>query len=284
MNSVMVDNWVMQEIIYELYDLEEEISDTFSQFLSSIILWDDIYYPDNEMSKFWNNIPSNLNTIIHPINDEYHFFENESTKLYQQKYSAYSDVIAKGAIRYFLLSNHLNHDYFPSLERQTFLKQNNPYGIIKNLTRLDFLNPLNNAITQQYEEMFMHFDNLNFHIERPILTDFILQNKPYNMSCIDYALHLKYEGPIVKYRNYLSDLETALNNNDYRYLIELIQYSQEIVNNVITMDKRTIVSGEFQIFPSISINLAKDFHLTTHHAHLTFLDNLARFAFNGRKI
>lgn len=284
MNSVMVDNWVMQQVMYELYDGKEEISDTFSQFLSSILLWDDIYYPDNEMSKFWTMVPSSLNANLHPINDEIHFFENESKQLYHQKYSEYSEVVAKGAIRYFLLSNHLDYDYFPSKERQIFLKTNNPSGIIQNLTRLDFLDPLNEAINKQYEEMIRNFHDLDICIERPILTDFILQNKPCNMSCIDYALQLKWEGPIVQYRNYLCDLETALNNNDYRYLIQLIQYSQDVVKNVVSMDKRTVISGEFQIFPTISISFGRGISLFKRRIHLTFLNNLAKFAFKGRRI
>ena len=47
MNSIMVDNWMIEDIIAIKDDESFQISPQYADLLSAILLWDNVYYPAN---------------------------------------------------------------------------------------------------------------------------------------------------------------------------------------------------------------------------------------------
>lgn len=282
MNSIMVDNWLLEKIVLETYSHDKNLSEEYAKFLSSIILWDEIYYPYNEMSMAWNYMSDNINSMLHPFDDRINHFEEQAQNLYSMQYKKYPSVIAQGAIRYLLLSNYIGCNYLPAEQRQQFLQIHNPLNIVNDLTRFNFINPVDMAINEHFQEMFSKLGKTNIQIKRPVLVDFIIQNRPDNMSYIDFALHIKNEGPAIEYRKYLSDIEEALEKGNWTLLIDMIQYSNDLVNKLIGLDKKNIISGEFTVCPVPSISFSKEIEIGKRKLHLSFLENLSNFAFHKR--
>lgn len=286
MNSIMVDNWLMQDIVNNTLNKQNQISDSYAKLLSAIVLWDKIYYPMNEMSLPWKE--HSTNAIIGAINsfsDFDYLFEEEALSLYNEFYKEQElRTVAQGAIRYLLLSNHLGLDYLPFAERSNFLKKHNPSDIIKKLDRFDYIKILDSSIEDYFKEFNERFKREVFKIERPVLIDFIIQNTPQEMSYLDFALHLKHEGPVIQYRKYLAEIEEAMEKQEWYVLNEMIQCSEEIVAKTVNMDKMCIGTVEVQIAPMPSISISKDIKLSKKKIHLSFLEDLTKFAFDGRKI
>lgn len=286
MNSIMVDNWLIQDIAVSTLNNTNQLSDNYAKFLSALILWDKIYYPMNEMSFGWSKLSTDtISGVLNSFSDFDYLFEEEALTLYNEFYKdEETRTIAQGAIRYLLLSNHLGLDYLPISERSNFLKTHNPQDIIKKIDRFDYISILDSSIEEHYQEFNRIFKRDIFRIQKPVLVDFIIQNTPKEMSYIDFALHLKNEGPVVQYRKYLSDIEDALEKREWYILNEMLKSSEEIVTKTVNMDRKSIGTITLDIVPVPAISFSKEFSLSRKKFHLSFLEDLTRFAFNGRKI
>lgn len=282
MNAIMVDNWLMQEVVWDSFC--RDMSEEYAKYLTAIVLWDEIYYPKNFKSTGWSQMPSKITSIVHPIDDSNELFGDLAEQLYQSQYSDCSKVVAQDAIRYLILSDYMNCDYFPSGKRQEFLKENNPCGIVDNLNRFSYLHTLDTEINERFEEIFRRLELTHFEIKRPVLVDFIIQNTPSDMSYVDFAIHLKHEGPVIQYRKYLEDIEKALEKNEWNVLIDMIHYSEDAVRKVISLDKKCMGAIDVIIAPIPSLSFSKKITPDKRKIHLSFLDDLSKFAFNGRRL
>lgn len=286
MNAIMVDNWSAQEIALDTYNLKEEISDNYGKLLSAILLWDEIYYPLNEKAVMWGKMQNGkINSVLKPIDDNLHMFETEASGIYAEFYhDVESSIIAKEGIRYLLLSNYKGLDYFPSSKRSAFFQKYNPSNIAHKLNRLDFIGTLDEEINDYFAEYNAKFGKKAFEIQRPILSDFIIQNTPHDMSYIEFAMQLRNEKSILQYRKYLADLEIALENREWIRLTELFNLSHEAVSNVTKLDKKSMGTIGVSVSPLPSLSYSKEIEISKRKVHLTFLDKLSSFAFDGRKI
>ena len=286
MKSVMVDNWFLQEVCEDRYISKNSQFENYGKLLSAIILWDEIYYPYNEMSKAWNFFHFfDFEGVLKPYDDSEQIFENLAEEIYANEYKSKGEnsVVAGGAIRYLLMSNKFGVDYFPSDERSMFLQKHGMGDICNKLTRLDYLKPIDRQINEYFTELNDKLGKIVFTIKRPVLVDFIIQNAPKNMSYVEYALHLRQEGWVVQYRNYLDDIERALQNNEWKALGEMLKYSDSIVSHIINVDKKSIASINFKIAPIPSLSISKSLDISKNKVQLSFLENLAKFALSGRR-
>ena len=282
MNTIMVDNWVVQEVIYNSFNTQ--MSEEYAKYLSAIVLWDKIYYADNEYSHAWNYLPSTIRSVLNPIQDRDNLFEDEARKLYCDRYSLYPEIVAKRAIRYMLFSNYCGCNYFPCAKRAHFLKENNPYGIVNEISRFDYIKTLDEEINEYFYKMFEKLGRYDFRIKRPVLVDFIIQNTKDAESYIDSALRIKEEKSVVQYRKYLSDIEAAVERKEWNLLKDMIAYSEDIVKNTVCLDCKNIGTIDVTIAPVPSISYSKNIELKRRKMHLNFLEELGNFAFHGRNI
>lgn len=282
MNAIMVDNWAVQEVIYNSFNTQ--MSEEYAKYLSAIVLWDKIYYADNEYTCAWNYLPSAIRSVLNPIQDHNNLFEDEARQLYCDRYSLYPEIVAKRAIRYMLFSSYCGCNYFPCAERAHFLKENNPYGIINEVSRFDYIKTLDEEINEYFSKMFEKLGRYDFRIKRPVLVDFIIQNTKDKESYIDSALRIKEEKEVVQYRKYLSDIEVAVEQKQWNELSDMIAYSEEIVKNTVRLDHKNIGSIDVTIAPVPAISYSKSIELKRKKIRLNFLEELGKFAFMGRII
>ena len=290
MNEVMVDNWLLEDIVDHCNS--PTVPDSLGVLLSAIVLWENVHYPMNPMSFFWserdvsgtkwfpeiNSIRNALSFFV-DSNEEFSaeqklFFRN-NRDLFEKNTS---EVIAAGALRYLSLSNKQGFDYLPCAERREFISKY-PDVCRKSINRIDTLSPLEKEIDEFLDDLSSVYKDSYFSIKRPVLVNYIINNTPDDMSSVDYAFHLKNEGPVVAYRRYLVELEKAFNKQDLRELSRLRTYSKEVVQGIINMDV-TIGSADFSILPLPGISLTRSIDIAKK-IHLTFLEDLARFSLSG---
>lgn len=286
MNSVMMDNWMVGNVLCDINNVKDNtVKKSYQQFLSAIVLWDEIYYPENEMSPYINRVDETIASILKPINDKEHLFNNEANAMYKEYFEGEcSEIIIQGAMRYLLLSDFYGCDYLPCEARQKVLENADFIELNKKISRSNSLNYLDAAIDEYYRELFEKMGATNFVVRSPILTDYIVQTTPDGMSYVDRALHLKYEGPVEKYRKYLSDMEKAFEESDYTLLNEMKNYSEKLVKDIQKIDGQNIGEINYSLVPMCSVSLSRGIQLNKRKVNLTFLNELGKFSVKGRKL
>ena len=308
MNNVMVDNWFMENVVRSIFNNDTRHSRSYADLLMAIILWEDVYYPNNSKS-IWNVFPSQVQDKLHPIYD----YENEDSKEpYKQEIGdevgcwlewkegpqKEPEIVSRNALRYMMLSSKNGCDYLPCEKRKSFLlKYFSPQRIQKALYRMKMQGSLDKTIEEYYSDTYkalLDFSDLNF--EMPVLANFIFDNTPKGMTSVDYAFHLKNEGPVINYRKYLSHVEDALETQNWSELRYLLGCSTDVISDITSLDKKQIFSIGASIIPIPSLLLQiGGFNITASPStisiavekcgsfkkmHLTFLRDLTKYAIN----
>lgn len=312
MNKIMVDNWFMEEVVADINDNKIYNSQNYADLLMAIVLWDEVYYPKNSRN-WWKSFPSQIQNALNPIDDieDKIFLEYEVIKnplLYLLIYSNRSDLISsheyisKLALHYAKLSSKNGCDYLPCKKRQSFLMQYmEPQNIQKSLLRMKMQGNLDKSIEEYYTDTYkalLDFSDLKLNM--PVLVNFIFDNTPKGMTPVDYAFHLKNEGSVIRYREYLSQVEDALENQNWKDLRFLLRCSNDAVSEIVSLDKKSIGSLRIRILPTPSVLLKYDgvnadisstpslemkmnIQNPFRKIHLTFLKDLTRYAINDMK-
>lgn len=134
----------------------------------------------------------------------------------------------------------------------------------------------------------------------PVLARFILANTPNGMSPIDYAFHMRMEGPVIQYRKYLQELSDAVEKQDWKELRKLGSCSTDAIKGVIEMSREQVGSIKASLLPTPSIMLDTNFltastdpksiltikasNIKHKKYHLTFLRDLTRFGISKMTI
>ena len=112
MKSVMIDNWVIEDIA--TLGKNMIYSSGFHKIIEAIILWDKVYYPNNEKSTFWKILTQEqkVEEYLIPCSEDKKI-ENVANQIYSEKYKKeYSKNIAMRAIEYDILADSIGCDYF----------------------------------------------------------------------------------------------------------------------------------------------------------------------------
>lgn len=287
MQGILMDNWSIENIIACVYENDSKsYNKEYIDLLEAIILWDDLYYPDNTYSSWWKYIGQDhsIKKIIRPIQDEEEEFNNEVEEILKSINNAdnFTETVNKGAVKYLLLSNKNGLNYFPCEKRCIFLEQSNLFNSFKFINRFDIIRTFDKEIMKYYEELNDFFGKNIFSFEIPLLADFIIQNTPNNMSHIDYAIKLREDRHVVAYRRYLEEIEVAINCAQWDKLLKFEQETKELVSDIFE---------EKNVIDSISMNLLAlpSFNISTANLpfkkkiHLSFLRKLGKFAYKERK-
>lgn len=310
MNNIMVDNWFMEEVLEDINNSTEHNSKNYADLLMAIVLWDEVYYPQNSRN-WWKSFPSQVQNALNPIDDNGNIFLKQNViknpLLYLLLSSQRSDLISsheyigKLALHYAKLSNNNGCDYLPCKKRQSFLmKYMEPQNIEKSLLRMKMQGNLDKSIEEYYTDTYKALlDFSGLKLKMPVLVNFIFDNTPKGMTPVDYAFHLKNEGAVIKYRKYLSQVEDALENQNWKDLRFLLRCSNDAVSEITSLDKKNLKSIGVRILPMLSILLKYDgvsadishtpsFEVNIQNPfrriHLTFLKDLTRYAINDMKL
>lgn len=316
MNGIMVDNWFMEEVIADIRDQKIHRSNYYAELLMAIVLWDEVYYPLNKYN-WWNSIPSQAQNMLRPLEDEKEDGKNESIKalfrfkgLSEEEFdwlkwrepivSDPEDIISSGAIRYLALSGKNGLDYLPCVQRQNFLRKYCGADNMRiSLSRMNLQGDLTKTIKEYYVETYKALiDFSSLEIKMPVLANFIIDNAARDMTPVDFAFHLKNEGAVIKYRNYLRELEIALEKQNWKELRHLLRCSEDAVNSVISMDRNRLNGISVSFFPTpaiilknnkIEASISSSPSLTigeigSRKFNLTFLRDITKYAINDMRV
>ena len=248
MSKILVDNWQMEDLILNSVDTSSgHLSKAYGDILNAIVLWDEIYYPQNIRSQAWNyhRLSSDLNVanVIKPLKDD-DFFAKESQEIYEKYFKGKAtSVVAEGAIRYSLLSNSYNMGYLPSEKRAEFFDTINNIETFEKMfkicikNRKNSLEMLDNIIEERFLELKSHLPMIKWNFQYPVLIDYIKYNCNDESSYIDVALEIKREKEVVRYRKYIDKFEKALEEENVREIMQFDKAIQEIVDDILKISE-----------------------------------------------
>ena len=312
MKNVMVDNWFMEDAISKLQDSNRIYTESYGELLMAIILWDQVYYPENKYN-WWKNYSDQIKNILNPIDDMYeeglaksmsdlYYFDKHSKDEYDWAnwkgiIPTESDIIGSGALRYIALSSKNDCDYLPCSRRREFLREYSGRQDIKSsiirLKRFATQYQLDRIIEEYYEETYKALEDFsNLELKMPVLVNYIFDNARGDMTPIDYAFHLKHEGPVIRYRQYLDQLIDALELQNWKELRFLLGCSNDAIADVISLDKKMFINAGASIFPlpsvyiqvtSAAVEIKEFFNRPFRKMHLTFLKDLTQYGIDELK-
>lgn len=162
----MVDNWFMEEVVSDINDNRVHNSKNYADLLMAIVLWDEVYYPENSHN-WWKSFPSQVQNVLQPIEDnkEQRYqsaLQNLSFRSLiplmcglSQSDVIQSDIIGTAALHYAKLSNNNGCDYLPCKKRQSFLmKYMDPQNVQRSLTRMKMQGNLDKSIEEYYTDTY----------------------------------------------------------------------------------------------------------------------------------
>ncbi len=311
MSKVLLDNWeistclrekldVDQALLYDPYgNYKEFIDPCWQNFLTGIILWDDVYL--NLINKTLTRTvkpETFLNLINQYIKDTdfIHFpdtmpskdireLENKYCELYYtlreetKTYNCYD--ISLHTIRYIIQANILNCNYLPHPQRAEMLLGCEVFE--KRFDRTKYIDIIDKEVIKYINEVNQLYDSQLLTTSFPVLYKFILSNGDSPGEQLSFAYELRKNANVIKFRESISDIELQLNNGNIQALRNSLKATKEICDYITNDMYKKPVSFNISLGLSPSINIEFDKNgKTRSKLHTTFLYDLASFAITGK--
>ena len=256
MSAVLIDNWNLFNVdIIKNIKGEDIPNNAYSDMLSALVLWDEVYYLDEGVSTFgwlYSKKGESIRKILKPLYIDLNIretFEKSANLIYSSNYEdKYSKVVAKRAIYYSEISKAFQIDYFPVSQRADFLS--------KTMTITD-LWTRNEIIKAEEREILLRINQFNdsdrSNIVFPMLTNLIIKNSNNSDNYFETALSIKNTKEVKNFRKYMDKIDQEINRGNISELRYALSLLPEIVNSIQNMDKkiRLTASIKMKISPSV---------------------------------
>lgn len=286
MNSLIVDNWTLETICYDMLDVSsEDPSYEYQQLIMAILLWDDLCFWDSPFSAHWKESGLLPNSLFRPIHYDAHKNTYADT-VYRKHFSNnYSEIVAKGAIEYIQICEENACDYLPSSSRNTFLKNNYESLGRNQLSRLSVLSPLDNALQEEYDQIVKAYNMNPLIIEFPVLIDYIMdQAEKEGMSYWEMALHIREWGPVISFRKLIETIEGEMGDNNWnvKELDRLRKHSQQLVDDITKKAGCDLSISLTDVKPYLSPSITAD--IVKFDTRYMFLTDLAKYGMSNQRM
>lgn len=232
MGEVLIDNWNLTKANLSEKKLPNQ---AFSDLLSAIVLWDEVYYLDDGFATFgWlgTSEGQKLKSVLKPLklaDNIKQAFINSADIIYEREVNnEQKRIVAQRALLYHEISKAYGYNYFPIKERAEFLR-----GFKPDVWNRD------KVLKKEEREILKRIDEFDSgkesFIQFPILASLIVKNADGNL--IDTALDIKGAKEVKRFREYMDKIDKAVNEGNYceaRYVLSLIP---DIVNEIEKMDR-----------------------------------------------
>lgn len=247
MGNILIDNWNLANANITKTYTREMPNESYTNLLSALVLWDDVYYLDDGFATFgWLNMPKGkmLSSVLKPLyleNTIKRNFENSSNDIYIKDFRyRYKKIIAERVIFYHEVSKAFDVDYYPIKERAEFLDQF--------LDNLELWNR-NEILKSEEKEILKRIQEFNVgsesYIKFPLLTNLIVKNT--GDDYIHTALNIKNTKEVKNFRKYMDKIDREINMGNFgevRYILSLLPY---IIDEIEDMDRKISISTTIKI-------------------------------------
>ena len=274
MRKVLVDNWFMEQVASdEQLDIKDR-SNAYFEFLNAIILWDEIYYPDNDRT-WWKNLPGDLQSFVKPIElpPEYETMElfdhaekaitclegengkldSQTRALIQEVANKTTRIVGNEALGYLWVSSENDCDYLPHSKRKKFIKEALP-RLKDFFIRNAVMDLVDEKVQKNYLSKYNEYELNLLKYEMPVLSRMVIENLPSGFSPIDYAMHIKNEGPVERYRNYCSEMEYYFKIKDKDKYIKKRNEIADVIDEAIAASEKSSLASLASL-ASLSVNV-----------------------------
>lgn len=270
MREVLIDNWSLEDMVFDLYDTDRLLSNpSFHNILEAIVLWDNIYFPNNEYSSFWKmtSKESDIGRYIQSYGDS-NDFEDYSSFLYKSYFKKkYTENVVCGAIRYSLIADKKGFDYLPCQKRSEFIQKSNVYNIlneekskymngcmVNSIMRNDFVEVVNREVKEYFDDFNAFYGKNVFELKMPVLANYIINTKPYEVSYFEYAYMLKRKLAVKQFLKYLSSVEKDISEGNFVSCNRFAKDMRELVDDICGIDREFVVSIDGTIISKPVLN------------------------------
>lgn len=279
MVDILIDNWTLQRAAISINDTYENIAvpnEEYIRLIEALILWDNIYYLDNDYSQYWKNIlwRFGYQKYLTP------FSKGQLTdhEVFQKEILG-NDIVEKSALKYSNFCNKNHIAYLPCKERAEYLKKCDLLGSYVN--RKDVMNLLDRTLAEYYISLNKRFGTDKIKFTFPVLFDFVAANTKDNFY-LQTALQLRNEKEVIQFRKWLSSFEQQLQHGNLLELEKILNYLPALISDL-TKVTSSKWNAELQIGLTPAINLPIGFGGSTKHLiHVDFLRTLSSFAISRR--
>lgn len=238
MSTVLIDNWNLVNANLLEKENGREINESYANLLSSIVLWDDVYFLDDGLATFsWRNTAKEdiLKPVLKPLylgEEIRSIFENKSLEIYEKNHKEQKKIVAQRAILYHEICKAYGYDYFPIKERADFM--------VKALPQYELWS--RNAVLKKEEETLLkklqEFEySKKAYMKIPLLSNLVVKNSEGDY--IGTALDIKKSREVKRFRECMDKLDLELNcgnEKESRYIMSRI--IPDIVNDIEKMDRK----------------------------------------------
>ncbi len=297
MENVILDNWSIMRLIHS-WQSRSSIPQEFHDFISAIVLWDNVLYPENDYTDWEKsdnpfivgltavavNDRNNRSQAIQIMNQIYHKEKDESIQTDFQwiKKMVLGDEYNKielSALNYLLICQEMKCDYLPCSERKEFintLQTNDYFNLVFN--RLMIIAQFEKEYIEYYNETYRYLINNKVAIYYPLLTDYIIDNMEPGMTLIESACHIKEQGLFVHFREYLSKIDGAITRHDWNLLHRLVEELNGETEEIYRRTSSRIVPIEATLLPNPSLTISKDLRIARDGGGLSLLRSMGNFS------
>lgn len=232
MKSVLIDNWTVERIIDNFSNNKNMISDDVKALLIALVLWEDVYYLDNEYSSWWKYIVDNMQEYsflkqLKPLKytSESVIFEAEFK--YLEAYSMqYTSQVAQGALEYLYLANEKALSYLPLGKRARFIQENDLYKYFRiYYNRIDAIEKVDEDVLEYYEELNKMLRKAKLEFHPSCLYGYINKSADTVLDMFNCAMDLKSEKMVKDFRRWANDFENDIKAGK---TIKIMQYKKDL--------------------------------------------------------
>lgn len=244
MGEVLIDNWNLSKMRLIENNNKYIPNDAYSNLLSAIVLWDNIYYLDEKPFVFSGLVESNILSLLKPLHMDQkikRIFEKSSKKEYKKNYSyRYNDVIAERALYYHEISKAFNLDYYPESRRADFL--NHVIGKYELWSRNEVIKEEEKEILRRIQEFNMENDSI---ISIPLLSNLIIKNSDQDFT--NTALDIKNTKEVIRFRKYMDKVDEEINLGNFEEAKSILKLIPYIIDDIEKMDRKIDITAKIKI-------------------------------------
>lgn len=295
MSAVLLDNWTLYDISYPSGITFEGQMDNLENLLMSILLWDEVYYWNNEMTSLWEN-----GSRIRMMFEQYEQSSLQESCLqgitlpqdveYMVKQVPDNDGVAGGAKRYQIIAEVFGFDYLPKKERYEYLKNQGYYNRENAVWPKIVLGTVKDSVQKYYGDLAKMLRGIKLEFDFPLLIDYIryqarvTDHADVTSNYVSVALQIKGTEALQNMRTWIDDLRKCLDSRNLIGAEHMMKDVGDIVSQLrAPQEKKMRMKGVTiqPVLPFFTVNF--DCNLSSHkpQTQLAFLYNLVSYALEG---